>query len=164
MNAIHTFNDECPSMCIWWDRLYVAELLLFWANEGKLRFNLWDYLVVSSPHYIATVENKLKAFYCRRSSHISASWSPLFVKWFQKQIWWMSVPKPKEKGFHILLFLFLHMFPFHPVTDSVSNAETYGRAKQLRSLGAFVSDTVFECAATSVSLFVWVCVTLSFWG
>lgn len=70
----------------------------------------------------------------------------------------MSVPKPKEKGFHILLFLFLHMFPFHPVTDSVSNAETYGRAKQLRSLGAFVSDTVFECAATSVSLFVYVCV------
>lgn len=70
----------------------------------------------------------------------------------------MSVPKPKEKGFHILLFLFLHMFPFHPVTDSVSNPETYGRAKQLRSLGAFVSDTVIECAATSVSLFVSVCV------
>lgn len=70
----------------------------------------------------------------------------------------MSVPKQKEKGFHILLFLFLHMFPFHPVTDSVSNAETYGRVKQLRSLGAFVSDTVFECAATSVSLFVYVCV------
>lgn len=165
MNAIHTFNDECPSMCIWWDRLYVAELLLFWANEGKLRFNLCDYLVVSSPHYIATVENKLKAFYCHEVHIFQPPDHPFSLSDFKNRFSECLCRSKRKKDFTYFCFCFYTCFLFILwqtawVTQRLMGGRNNLGLWVLLSVIQFLSVRLLQCLSSCEC----VCVTLSFWG